>query len=350
MRRLLMAALAMGALLLVALAAGACDDDGDGVVSLDEYFRQIDELDNELATSSDALEGQFDALDTASVDEARDLFDQQIDLLDGFLDDLDAIDPPEEAANAHDEALSAGRELATALRSAIDRAADAASIEEFFSLFDDPELDAADTRLTEACLDLEQIAADNAITVDLDCEDEEGDGTDGGDETPVDGDGTDGGDETPVDGDGTDGGDTSELEDYYEQLDELENAYREAGNEADAAFAALAASAPVSDAIAILDDVVATLDEFVAGLEDLDPPDEVAEAHAETVAGFTFVSEFFQDVIDNADDYPTQAEFAAVLNDADLMEASVSLDGACTGLQSIADANAIAVDLNCENE
>ena len=96
--------------------------------------------------------------------------------------------------------------------------------------------------------------------------------------------------------------------------------------------------------------MIGTIDEFVSGLEDLDPPDEVAEMHAETVAGFTFVSEFFQDVVDNADDYPTQAEFTAVLNDAELMDASTSLDGACNGLQSIADSSGIVVDLNCENE
>jgi hypothetical protein len=57
-----------------------------------------------------------------------------------------------------------------ALRDGIEDAEGAESIEEAFAGFDTEE---AASRFDQTCLDTEQLAADNGITIDLDCGEEE---------------------------------------------------------------------------------------------------------------------------------------------------------------------------------
>lgn len=137
------------------------------------------------------------------------------------------------------------------------------------------------------------------------------------------------------------------LEAYFQQLDELENEFRVASDAADAAISALDETATGADAAGILEDVVAAIDTLVAGLQDLDPPEAVAEAHAETEAGFQVVVGFLNEAIDSADEAQTIEEFFAFFDDPEVVSADQSLDGACRALQSIAEGNGIVVDLGC---
>jgi len=152
-----------------------CNDDGGGTLTLEEYFEKIDGLDQAQVEQSDAIEAELDALgEDATPDQVADSFQEQVDLLGDFVADLDDIDPPAEVEETHNEAVRAldaaqeeFGELITAFR-------EAETVEEGFAAFDEgdfTEIEKADA----ACLDLEQIAADNNIEVDLDCgEGEEG--------------------------------------------------------------------------------------------------------------------------------------------------------------------------------
>jgi hypothetical protein len=322
--RLLVVAGAVGLLLAFGMMAGACKNGGGGALTLEEFFQRVDELDSELNEQSDALFASLeDTQDPAeAVEQLRDIFPQQAGLFQDFRDDLADLDPPAEAESLHHEALEAFDGVIAAVDGLVGQLDSVESLDDLDALFVDSEFSAADERLTQVCLDLEQLAADNGITVDFNCEDES---------------------------DGTDGGDTSALEDYFQELDGLENVFRVSGDAADAAFAALEATAPVADAVAVLEDAVAGIDEFVAGLEGLDPPADAAPFHDETIAGFGVVSEILHDVIDNAGQYATLDEFFAFFNDPGLIEADDSLDGSCAALQSVADSNGIAVDLDCED-
>jgi len=338
MKRFAGLALLTGLLLALGVAAGACKDGGGGALTLEEYFRKLDELDSEFSTGSDAVDAQIEG--SQDLDEIRGLMDEQVTVFDDFIGGLEDLEPPDEVQEPHDNAIEGLSDFRDELSAAVDEAGDAETVDEAFAAFDSLDFTGIE-QAQAACRELEQIAADNNITVDLDCE---GDSSDGGDGT----DGTDGGDDTPS-GDGPDGGDGA-LEEYFQQLDELENEFRVTSDAADAAISALDNTATGSDAAVILEDVVAAIDTFVAGLQDLDPPDAVAEAHAETEAGFQVVSGFLNDAIDGASESQTLDDFFAFFDDPEVASADESLDGACQALQSIAAANGISVDLGCPGD
>ena len=164
-----------GALLAFGAIAGACggDDNGGATLTLEEFFRQVEALDGEFEAKADELGAQAEELtEESSVDEAVALFRQQVGLIEEFVTNLDALEAPPEAADLVEEAVSAGNEAATALNDAIDKASDAETLDELFAVFAAPEVEAAFTRFDQVCLDAEQLAADNDITVDLNCGEE----------------------------------------------------------------------------------------------------------------------------------------------------------------------------------
>ena len=165
-----------GSLMLAfgAIAAG-CDGNGGGdALTLEEFFQRVQELDNDFEAKAADLGAQAEGLtEESSVDEAVALFRQQVGLIEEFVTNLDALEAPPEAADLVEEAVSAGNEAETALNDAIDEASDAETLDELFAVFAAPEVEAAFTRFDQVCLDAEQLAADNDITVDLNCEEDE---------------------------------------------------------------------------------------------------------------------------------------------------------------------------------
>jgi len=311
---------AAGLVFLLAVGAGACTDGGGGALTLEEFFQRVEELDADFEAGNAEIEAELGELsDEEALDQGPDLLGRLAELVGEFVDELAALDPPEEATDLLEEAVSAGRNVADTFDGLVAELEGAQSLDDLFSFFEDPDFMAARGRFSQVCSDLEQLAADNGITIELNCEDEEG-------------------------GDGTGGG---ALEAYFGELDTLENAFRVASDQADADLAALDATATPGDVAAIFEDVVAAIDTLVAGLEGLDPPEEVAEAHAESVAGFQFVSTALSDAIANVGDYATVEEFFAIFDDPEFVSADQSLDGVCRALQSIADGNGIVVDLGC---
>jgi hypothetical protein len=153
---------------------------------------------------------------------------------------------------------------------------------------------------------------------------------------------------TAEDGEPTEASEPSSgLEDYFAELDALEDELRSNQAASEAAFAALDETATVEDVVALLEEVQDFIDAFVEGLEDIEPPEEAAAAHEETIAGFQTVSATAGEAIDASDTFATVDELFAVFDTPEAVEAEEALDATCRALQTIADGNGIAVDLGC---
>lgn len=174
MRRLIILVLGAALLAFAGLATACGGDGGNGGPTLEEFFQRVDELDDEFEADEAALDAQFNALDEDEIlDEAPALLGQFRDLAEAFVDDLEALEAPDEARALQDAAVEAGRAVVAAFDDVIEQVGDAETPEEFFRLFEDEEFTAALERFEQVCFDAEQLAADNGITVDLNCEDEE---------------------------------------------------------------------------------------------------------------------------------------------------------------------------------
>ena len=167
------------ALLALGTIAAACG--GGDELTLEEYFEQAQVI-------SDDADEEFEALYADIPDEDDEEFfsnEENLPVIKDFaarfpvifrdtLDDVEALDPPAEAEDAHDEFLAAGRDMLAlfeGLTSPVEEAESISEAEELFGIGEeDPEIEAADQRFTDACLALEGVADDNGIVVDFDCE------------------------------------------------------------------------------------------------------------------------------------------------------------------------------------
>lgn len=162
--------------LMFALAIGAagCGDDGGGELALDDYFERLEEIDREFTERSDEAASELDAetdgeenLDDVR-DEYRDAFDEFREIGEGFVDEVRDLDPPETAQAAHDAAVSAYETLLAELRVVIDEFENAATFDDLRGRLSGYE--AAAGRVRETCAELEQLAVDEGIEIDLQCE------------------------------------------------------------------------------------------------------------------------------------------------------------------------------------
>lgn len=158
--------IAVSLLALGSFAAGCGGD--DEALSIEEYFGRLD-----------ALNAQFEAdlqeVDTENAEE-EDLkliqanFANTVALLATFAGGVSDLEPPNEIKSQHKEVAEALRAYADALGGDyLDQVSNLDSIEELQALAVDEELVAAGARAGEACLVLEQLAADNGIEVNLNC-------------------------------------------------------------------------------------------------------------------------------------------------------------------------------------
>lgn len=157
---------------LVGFGAFAWSCNEEGSLSLEEYFEKVDELDDQQQSRSQELEDALDELgDEATVGEIADSFDQQVEVVNDFREDMDGIEPPEEAEELHQNVLDTLEAAAEQLSDLLDQFREADSVEEGFALFEEANLDAVESA-DAACRELEQLATDNNIEVDFNCDDE----------------------------------------------------------------------------------------------------------------------------------------------------------------------------------
>ena len=164
------------ATVLIALGglAAACGGAGDGALRLEEYFQRLDELEGELEERSGDISAQAEGLSEEEMtDQAPDLLGDQSTALHAFLDNLAELEPPEEAANLHEEVVQAMEGFVELFDEALDVLKEADSLDDPFAPFETGELEAAGTRIDRVCVEVEQLAAENGIDIDLNCEEDE---------------------------------------------------------------------------------------------------------------------------------------------------------------------------------
>jgi hypothetical protein len=326
--RTLIALAATGLLVLFGAVAGGCKS-GGGALSLAEYFQQLDVLDNEQQEKADALDAQLG--DVQEVSQAHDILEQELGVFDEFLVGAKDLDPPDEVLDAHNDAIAGLETFRDVFADLLEELAAAATLDDAFALLLNADTTGID-QANAACVQLEQIAADNGITVNLDC----GDATAG----PQAGEPT----QEPTTASTVEP--SSELEGYFQELDAAENAYRVQANAVTGALSALE-DTQVDEALTHIQEELDAIDGFVASLESIDPPPEATAAHAETIAGFQAVVALIEGNMPTFESAATITEMNVVFSSEEFNTISASLDGACAALQGIAEANGVIVDLGC---
>lgn len=162
--------------LAIAGLGAACSDDDSGktTLSLDEYFQQLDEVQNDTDARFAELEEPTpapDASDEERADLLRENLQEWVDILRDAAEAAGDLEAPDEVDQAHNDLADGAGATADAIQSVIDDLPDALTLAELESgeFFDTPDLNAASMSIDEACVALQQIAADNSIDVDLEC-------------------------------------------------------------------------------------------------------------------------------------------------------------------------------------
>ena len=98
-----------------------------------------------------------------------DFFTALVPVLEEFSSDFRDLGPPAEVEDAHNEMLDAFDDFLASAANVIDGIEGVESESELQALFTNPAFE----RFVAACLALQEIADENSIDVDLDCEDGE---------------------------------------------------------------------------------------------------------------------------------------------------------------------------------
>jgi hypothetical protein len=174
MRTLIVAGIAA-----LAIVGVACNEDGgssSGSLSLEEYFSELDRIGDDADAASDAIE--LPNLDPdASFEESSaaflDYFEQVANIVEDGVSDISALEPPDAVSEEHDRYVDGLNEIRDASNNYLDRLGDADEDEFDEILSGDDPFEAIDERITEACSDLQAIADENNIEIDLECDEDD---------------------------------------------------------------------------------------------------------------------------------------------------------------------------------
>ena len=172
---LIMAALAVLAFGAVASACGGGGDGGGGEgLTLERYFQRLAELDKELTERSDELGAQLEGLSEDEIrEQAPGILGGQLEVIQDFVDGLDELVAPADVADAHEREAEAGRELERLFAEALAELRASPDLSDPFLPFETVEMSGAGEAFTAVCRELEEIAADSDISVDLNCREQE---------------------------------------------------------------------------------------------------------------------------------------------------------------------------------
>jgi hypothetical protein len=169
---------------LLALTAAACKGGGGtttgggtpsgtagAVLTLQEYFQNVQALQSQAAQRFDASQGLLRP--NPSADEGVKIAHDAIAVEAAFLkeqrDGLQQLSPPPEVTDAHQEAIDALNAWLEFFQTASDAAATATDLVEWVKVRDSKEALDVGKRLSDSCLALQQAAADLGITIELGC-------------------------------------------------------------------------------------------------------------------------------------------------------------------------------------
>jgi len=148
------------------------------------------------------------------------------------------------------------------------------------------------------------------------------------------------------------------LEEYFQRIDVLGDDTDDEIDRLNEEFEAAAEEAETEEEVIeafhdFFGPLTASFEDFVAELESIDPPSEVEDAHNEAVAVQAEGLELFEDLNERAQRVESASgmeEVVAELEGPVFTDISDRNEQACFGLEAIADANGIDVDLECEEE
>ena len=162
-------AVVAGSLLLAACGGG----DGEEL-SLDEYFQQLDGIEEGIKTGTAALDEASAGVIGEDVEATRVYVDGYQGIVGEGIDNMKELDPPSEVGDAHDEFVAALSGMLPVWEDLSERLADLESPSGVQELLveagAEPAWQEAAQRFADACLDLQGIADEKGIDVELDCE------------------------------------------------------------------------------------------------------------------------------------------------------------------------------------
>jgi hypothetical protein len=171
--------LAAVALVGLGWAAAACNGGGGGdggPLSLADYFTEYEKIDNKAEDATADLEREFDAsLSATTIDDTvrfdlQEFYNRQIDIRQTYVDDVSDLVPPEEARAAHDASVTTYQAVLDAFTGIIDDLGQAQTTDDLEVIFTNEAVTSAVQAANKACIDLQQIADNNNINVNLECD------------------------------------------------------------------------------------------------------------------------------------------------------------------------------------
>lgn len=151
----------------LALLIGACsggNDNNAGELTVDQYFDRLEAL---ADAATDRLNSQSEPAGFADV---AGIFNQTLDIFREFLNDIQNTTPPNEARIAHDAFIIAFDEFIDGNRILATQLEGASTAAEFSAILQDLPAEADQAHFNSACGDLQQVATDNNVDVDLGCD------------------------------------------------------------------------------------------------------------------------------------------------------------------------------------
>jgi len=139
-------------------------------MTLEEYITAFDEAGDRASVAAEALDYSA-AAEASTFEDRRDSYVETTEsfqrVFNDFQADIETLDPPDQAQAIHDEIVNEFERYDTAF-SAIIEDARATTTEEEFAAIDVSALQ-DDARLDQLCNDLQALADNNDIDVDLEC-------------------------------------------------------------------------------------------------------------------------------------------------------------------------------------
>jgi hypothetical protein len=169
--------MSLTALMTVGAVGTGCGGDGNASPTPEEYFRQVEALADSVGQQSDALGSKWEEdIAAVSSDEdrlelTRGFYHDLFSLIGNFRDGLADIEPPKEVEEAHHDLVESADEFSSAWSEISAKVESAASEAELEELLTNDEFTAAGQRFEQACFELQRIADDSGIDVDLECGD-----------------------------------------------------------------------------------------------------------------------------------------------------------------------------------
>jgi len=322
----------LAALAAVALVGFACGG-GDSESTLDEYFKKLDAVTQDIDKRITDLQGKYPNAFQETKDTKSYLSDY-VPTVKAAVDGLDQISPAKETTDVHKQYVAAGREFVKGIETA---AASIAKVENDSDLeaalgqiSDNKDLAAASDRFDKACRDIQKIADDNKIEVDLKC--------------------------GAAPADDTESGAKPSLPDYYQQIEGIfQNADAETKQAQSDLDSALNSAVSLDDEISALDaflsSVSITIGDSIILMQALQPPAEVSPYHADFLAGANQTLQIAGDLQSKLSDVKTEDDANNVIDQfqTDSAPTEARTKAACQRLQDVADQQNISVNLQCED-